>query len=115
MLDTQSKVFQIAELFNDDLSKVATAIKMTIIPESHKTTAHRLHQNDLGKLTTKINILHSILEDKYNIDGFISFVEAVHNTTEHVSDKVQHNIDKRDIVGDDEVVGQLKLFEEDEG
>lgn len=113
-MDTQSKVYSIAELFNDDLSKVATAIKMTIIPESHKTTAHRLHQNDLGKLTTKIDILYLLLQDSYCIDGFVFFVEAVHNTTEHGSDKIQHNIDKRDIVGDDENQGQLIMFGDEE-
>lgn len=112
-MDTQSKVYQIAELFNDDLSKVATAIKMTIIPDSHKTTAHRLIQNDLGKLTSKIDIIHTLLTDNYCIDGFVAFVEAVHGTTEHVTDRVQHNIDKKDIVGDDEHQGQLTLFEED--
>jgi len=86
-MTAQKKLFVISELFNDDLSKVATACIMCGAKESHSyIMEHRLYTSNLDKLTPQINLIYQLISDHYNIDGVIAFVEAVHAITPHVCD-----------------------------
>ena len=85
-MSDEKKLFDIAELFNDDMAKVATALKCCGATEQHKVILHRIQTLNTDKITFTINTLYSLTRDHYNIDGIVSLTEAVHCFNGHCND-----------------------------
>lgn len=110
-----TKIYHIAGLFADDLSVVATALKLCQIKDDHKTVLRNLTNQDLERYSCSIGIIYEISTDHYLIDGLYAIVDAIHTHTTHGFDSVKSNIDTGIVIGDDCVKGaRLCLFNDEE-
>lgn len=108
---TQKKLYCIAELFNDDLSIISTAIKMTIVAEDHKTILKHIIDGNVERYERSINMIYELSTDHYYLDGLTAIIEMVHKHSVHGADLVRSNVDTGIIIGDDLKKGaRLSLF-----
>lgn len=104
------KAFIISELFEDDLAKVATLIKMFGSKEKHSYILHRLlrHGTDstdmLHKVAIEIDAVYNLIQDNYNIDGIVALVDTIHKMIDH-SDDTTFNEEEQ------ELKARLSLFD----
>ncbi|MCK9532618.1 MAG: hypothetical protein M0R77_19190 [Gammaproteobacteria bacterium] len=81
-----SKLYDISELFFDDTSRAATFIKICGAVESHTVIMKRIQSGNITKISHIIDLAYNLIQDRYNIDGIIAIVEAVHSITPHNED-----------------------------
>lgn len=104
------RLYCISELLSDDLSLVATGVKI-FHKEEHKVILNHLINGDVDRYSLGITILYELSCDSFNIDGMIALIEAVHKHSAHGTDQVRSNVDTGIIIGDDLKKGaRLSLF-----